>query len=134
MRCLGERFSTLTADRSNVDQCSLWNGITTLALGSFAKYFLCLQLNTQPQNDYADVGNFPRLTTSLTISRSDKHFSVCKQCLIMLFYCTAVTSTKYSLIYPERDKDDSENRQKRTLSKARHTNRTSRQVQHSGIE
>ena len=44
MRCFGERFSTLTAERSSVDQCSLWNGITTLTLGSFARYFLCLQL------------------------------------------------------------------------------------------
>ena len=45
MRCRGERLRTLTADLSNVDQCSLWNGITTLTLGSCDRYFLCLQLN-----------------------------------------------------------------------------------------
>lgn len=42
----GERFRTLCTVRSREDHPSLWNGIITLVFGSFSKYSLFLQLDT----------------------------------------------------------------------------------------
>lgn len=42
----GERFRTLCTVLSREDQPSLWNGIITLVLGSFSRYSLFLQLDT----------------------------------------------------------------------------------------
>ncbi len=44
MRLSGDLFSTLCTVRFNVDSASLWNGMTTEAFGSLAKYLMSLHL------------------------------------------------------------------------------------------